>query len=398
MDRRKIVAQRLSGSLGALTAVALLAVAFTFALTLAPAPGGRAYAADSVVTEVRIDDEGVKVGQEGSGGEKTITIKHGKVEGLEGFGVNVDGEDVVRFGDDVIVNEGEVVRGDAVAIMGSVLVNGTVEGDAVAVGGSIDVGPRGRVDGDGVAIGGGVTREEGGSVGGEVVSIGKGGRWAGHWQDGRFIPSTRRHFPWRFFSGGGRLVGWVGWTIVVLVLCLLVAAIAGRQVGTIFARAKHEAFKMGLIGLAAWLLVGPVIVLFLVTIIGIPIGLVVIPILFALALLFGYTGIAQAVGERFGGAGPRSTYANVALGILLLNSLIILGSILRLPGGWIGAIGWVVTFVGAAVMFVAATVGLGTVIMTRFGTAKPKPAVCPPGTPGAGMPGGMPGPGTPGPA
>ena len=406
MARKTFVAQRLSGSVSTVPALALVALLAT-ALSLvsgSPFLAGKAYAADSVVTEIRIDNEGVKVTGEGKttvigSPEKGITIRH---EGNEPIGINVDGEDVVRFGDDVIVNEGEVVRGDAVAILGSVLVNGTVEGDAVAVGGGVSVGPNGRVDGDGVAIGGGVTREEGGSVGGEVVSIGKGGNWRGRWQNGQFI-RTHRGFPWRFFSGAGRLVGWIGWTIVVLILCLLVAAVAGRQVGTIYARARRDAFKMGLIGLAAWLLVGPVIVLFLVTIIGIPIGIVVIPILFALALLFGYTGVAQAVGERFGAGAGRSIYANVALGVLLLNALVILGSIFRLTGSVVGAFGWVITFVGAAVMFVAATVGLGTVIMTRFGTAKPKPAPCPPGMPGApgmpggGVPGGMPGmPGTPG--
>lgn len=324
-------------------------------------------------TEITIDDEGIKIGETRiePGDEIVPDLDEGEYWDEHGTRISVSGKDVVRFGDDVIIDEGEVVGGDAVAILGSVLVNGTLEGDAVAVGGSVTVGPKGRVDGDAVGIGGGVTKDPGGVIRGERVSIGKGGHWAGKWEEGGFRP-YHRTFPWGIFSRGGRLFLWIMWTLVLILLALLITAVIRRPVENICMRAKREAFKMGLIGLAAWLLLGPAMLIFIVTIIGIPIGLLVIPMVFALALLVGYTAVGMAVGEHFGGGNGRSPYLSVAIGILLLQALNIIAGIIRLPHSWLGAIGFVIAVIGYAVIFVAATVGLGSVIMTRFGTARAK--------------------------
>lgn len=373
MAGKTFVGERTSG---------LVALALTLAFALALCVVAPTWAADSTATEVIINEHGIRINDKQIAPGEADSV--GQVPGGT-YRISRDGEvqvvhgndnDVVRFGDDVIVEEGEVVEGDAVAIFGSVLVNGIVEGDAVAIGGAVTIGPRGRVDGDGVAIGGGVSRETGGEVRGETVSIGKGGDWGGEWVNGRYIRHHR--FPWGFFSRGGRLLVWIVWSVVLILLTLLVMAVARRPVENVCSRARHEAFKMGLIGLAAWLLVGPAIVLFLVTIIGIPIGLVVIPLLFAVALLLGYTGVGLAVGERIGGSAGRSAYLNLALGVLALQGVSIIAGIMRIPGSWLGVLGWIVAVVGWAVIFVASTVGLGAVIMTRFGTSAPK--VAPPGS------------------
>ncbi|MFZ1947333.1 MAG: hypothetical protein WAW06_07275 [bacterium] len=379
MVGKTFVGKRASGMVARRSGVAaiwvVLATAAVLALTLGLGLAARSEAADSTATEVIINEHGIRINdRQVAPGEadSMSSLPGGKYRVSRDGAVRIvhSDNDVVRFGDDVIVEEGEVVEGDAVAIFGSVLVNGVVEGDAVAVGGAVTVGPRGRVDGDGVAIGGGVSREAGGEVRGETVSIGKGGDWAGEWVNGRYM---RHHgFPWGFFSRGGRLLIWIVWSAVLVLLALLVLAVARRPVENVCAKARSEAFKMGLIGLAAWLLVGPAIVLFLITIIGIPIGLVVIPLLFALALLLGYTGVGLAVGERIGGSSGRSAYFNLALGIIALQGVTIIAGIMRIPGSWLGIMGWIVGVVGWAVIFVASTVGLGAVIMTKFGTAGPK--------------------------
>jgi hypothetical protein len=364
MALKKIFAQWPTG----LVAVLLVALAAFVMFGVASAVVRDAKAAkDSLVTDIQIDDEGVRVGDRTYKGPG-ITVHVGDDEGKHV--VNLDGKDVVRFGDDIIVNEGELIEGDAVAVLGSLLVNGAIEGDAVAVGGGITVGPTGRIDGDGVAIGGGVSKDPGGVIGGEMVSIGKGGNWAGYWKDGRYFPHHRA-YPWAVFSRSGRLFGWIIWTFVILVLALLVTAVARRPVENVCMRARREAFKAGLVGLAAWLLVGPIALLFIVTIIGIPVGLVVIPLLFSLAALLGYTGVGMAVGERLGGGIGKSPFMSVAIGIILLQAINIVAGIIRLPGSWLGAIGWIIAFFGWAVIFVAITIGLGAVILTKFGMARP---------------------------
>lgn len=60
--------------------------------------------------------------------------------------------------------------GDNVAILGSIVVDGTVNGDCVAVGGSIRLSEDASVGGDTVGLGGGVSRHPNAAVKGEVVS------------------------------------------------------------------------------------------------------------------------------------------------------------------------------------------------------------------------------------
>src|SRR5947209_6668841 len=62
-------------------------------------------------------------------------------------------DDIVRFGGGITVATGEYVGGDAVAIGGSVDVDGEVSGDTVAVGGSLTLGPHAHVHGDAVVVG-----------------------------------------------------------------------------------------------------------------------------------------------------------------------------------------------------------------------------------------------------
>ena len=192
-------------------------------------------------------------------------------------------------------------------------------------------------------------------------------------------PPFRRHMSADgLFSRSGRLFTHIIWALLVILLALIVAAVARRHVENVCLKAKREAFKMGLIGLLAEVLVLPVIALFCVTIIGIPIGLVAIPLVLALAMLLGYTGVGLAVGERFANGNGKSIYWSIMIGILLLEALKIISAVVRLPGGFLGYIGWVIAFIGWAVIYVAVTVGLGAVIMTRFGTRPTGPVPPPP--------------------
>ncbi len=60
--------------------------------------------------------------------------------------------------------------GDTVAILGNIIVDGTVSGDAVSVGGGIRLGEDAEVSGDTVGIGQGVYRHPNAVVNGQVVS------------------------------------------------------------------------------------------------------------------------------------------------------------------------------------------------------------------------------------
>ena len=79
--------------------------------------------------------------------------------------------DRVRIFGDVSVREDERVGGAAVAVMGSVRIDGEVDQDVVAVLGSVELGPHAVVRGDVVTVGGRLNRAATAQVGGAVTEV-----------------------------------------------------------------------------------------------------------------------------------------------------------------------------------------------------------------------------------
>ena len=304
------------------------------------------------------------------------------------------GNDRVRFGGSIDVEEGETINGDVVAIGGSVDVKGKVDGDVVAVGGSVDVqgqvtgdavavmggldlGPRAVVEGDAVAVGGSLDRAEGARVDGEVHEVGigawkGGGRWTGSSEMPRNV--------WRPF---GSLFSLLSTLVRVGVLCLLAALVmlvARDQVDRIAQRAVAEPLKAGAVGLLAQLLFVPLLIvtilLLLVTIVGIPL-LVLVPFgVLALMVfaLMGFTAVASYVGQwltaRFGWTG-YSSYVTTAAGIVLIASPLVLARLIGLGGGPLWLMSFGLAMVGFLCEYVAWTIGIGAVALQRFSPAAP---------------------------
>jgi hypothetical protein len=321
---------------------------------------------DDTVKQIEIGEDGV-----------VITDDEGDTMYLdweEAIGIETVGEDVVRIGNDVHVPEGQVVEGDAVAIMGDVRVDGYVEGDAVSVGGSLIVGPKGRIDGDGVSVGGSVEKE-GGVIRGETVSVGFGSGWC---SGPGFMMSS-------FFSAGRRLLLLIMWLIVLVVLGALLIAVVRRPVDIVSDRVRKEAFFNGLIGLLVWALFIPVMVLLVITIIGIPIA-ILLPFVFAIMMLLGFIGVSTATGQKFVPGTNGGAYKAMAVGVIILYGLVVLGALLRMGPGPLHFAGSIIAFIGWAVVFVAVTVGLGAVVTSRFGTREKMPKAAPATTQSLGGP------------
>ena len=150
---------------------------------------------DGIVIRTEVDDDreagaiDVYIDEGFSG-----VISGGELRCLKRSGIfdidECDEDDIVRFGKDIFIRAGKKIRGDVVAIGGSVYVEGRVYGDVVAVGGSVilDEGSNVRGDavsvggdlelldgsyvrGDAVAFGGSIEDEEGSHVGGDIVSM-----------------------------------------------------------------------------------------------------------------------------------------------------------------------------------------------------------------------------------
>jgi hypothetical protein len=293
--------------------------------------------------------------------------RHGEHDGRQRSGSKV------RFGGNITVDEDERVRDAVVAIGGSVSVHGQVDGDVVAIGGGIHLGPKAVVNGAVTSIGGGINREDGSRVNGDVVELGIGGPWT-------IVPWSAVGFQRDLFSEWFRLVG-TGLRIALLLLVtLLVVAVADRPVSRIAARAGDDPWVSGFVGLAAEILFVPVLVITVVvlaiSIIGIPLLLLVPFAIVALLLgvLMGFAGVARRLGRWAVGDG-RSAISTTAVGVILIVAGAILARLLYLIPGPFWPIAMAVGATGLFLEYVAWTVGLGALLLTRFGTRPQAPAV-----------------------
>ncbi|HXE81277.1 MAG TPA: hypothetical protein VNK41_11030 [Vicinamibacterales bacterium] len=272
----------------------------------------------------------------------------------------------VRFAGNVHVDEDEHLTAEVVTIFGSAAIDGRVDGDVVAVMGGVRLGPKAIVNGQVVSVGGGIDRAPGARVRGDVVEV-------------AFVPRMFGpmvgfgHVGSELFSGWARLMG-TGLRIgLMLLVSLAIVAIAGRPVSRIAQRVGEDPWVCGFVGLAAEVLFVPVLIITIVflaiSIIGIPL-LLLIP--FALVglligVLMGFAGVARRIGGWV--VGPdRSPMIATAVGVVLIAAGAVLARLLWLIPGPIGPIAFTVGAIGLFLEYVAWTVGLGALLLTRFGT------------------------------
>ena len=282
------------------------------------------------------------------------------------------GGDRIRIFGDVVVQEGEEVTGEVVAVLGSVRIDGEVSREVVAVLGSIELGPRAVVHGDVVSVGGRLRRDPGAQVGGSVteVSLGDFGTtidipWAPGWGPfhfGGFGPVTR------LFGTTFRLV------LLALLACIALV-VARRAVEGSAQRVTDEPVRATLVGLVAWALIVPVFMLvgmvLAISVVGIPL-LILLPfaLLFLMLMaLVGFSGTAAAVGQwtrrRFGMANV-SAFADLCLGILIILLPVLIARVVAFAGWTVSPLVFLLVTIGLAVEFLAWSSGFGAILTNAF--------------------------------
>jgi uncharacterized RDD family membrane protein YckC len=255
-----------------------------------------------------------------------------------------------------IINEGET--GDTVAVLGNVKLgtNASVHGDAVAVAGNLKMEPGSRVSGDAVSVGGGFEQAEGTQVGGDVIGF-KGFGWVGDYVEHCILKlrPLAPGLPW--------LWGVVG---VLLVLYLLIALVLPRPVAACASEIASRPATTFLVGLLTKFLLAPVVTLIL-AITGI--GVVLIPFLsaaMAFAGVLGKIGLLQFVGQQLGRQTGLSALEKPLLAFLV---------------AWAILTGlYMVPVVGFIAMSVTSIWALGAAVMAMFGGSRrelPQPPPAP---------------------
>ena len=296
--------------------------------------------------------------------------------------------DLVRFGEDIVIPEGKVVEGDVVAFGGSITVLGRVKGSCTAIGGSVHVEGKGAVEGDAVTMGGTVTTGDSATVGGSNVSLGSfNARRFSHWA------------PWMGAMGILGTGAWLAQMIFKILLALLfgwLALVLFRDrilyANRILTERFGKSFLFGLLGWVGMVFAVPVgivalvlfsvlaIVILCITIIGIPVAILV-----AIAMLLGLVGIVVAAGcaiflAYMQGAmylGQRVFGRRVEMKPLLALVIgAVIMAVLHGLGDLIGAfslfafhpIGMLLGIAAGFLCVILTTAGLGAMILGRFGT------------------------------
>jgi cytoskeletal protein CcmA (bactofilin family) len=314
------------------------------------------------------------------------------------FGGNIlvekeeEAEEAVAIGGSVRV-EGRVSR-DVVAIGGPVRVNGYVGGNVVSVGSSVYLGPGAIVDGDVSSSGGTIERAEGAQVHGSSSEIGP--PWAGPWRrDWDFDPAFG---PFSLFGASVEVFGSTVGMILLGILACLTLLIARGPVEQVDLRLRAEPLKSALVGLAGLLGSVPLIVVVLATLFVISVLLVLLLVgclllvllpffgfamvlALLLALLLGYSGAALRAGQwleaRFGWrlGGP---YAAVLVGVVAIQIWSVISHLLAMGPGVLDVFASMFSVFGFVVQALAWVLGFGAVLLSRFGAPTrfvPPPAV-----------------------
>jgi len=314
--------------------------------------------------------------------------------------------DLVRFGQDIVIPAEKVIEGSVITLGGSITVYGRVKGDVTAVGGSVSVRDSAVVEGDAVSVGGSTTVSEGAKIKGSNVSV---GGWPGRGHVGVL--------PFLGLMGLGAVTGVITTIIQVLVtllfawLCLLLVR---ERMEAAVARMDSQFGKSVLWGLVAWMAMIVAIpaicivcaiamVILVITIIGIPIAILLAfamvfalvgVVLGAIILMFlGYIDGAMYLGRKvLARRTPARTYKpiwEIAAGLSLILGMKLLGSLFGVLGIlFLMPIGIALGIASVVLGLVFMTAGMGGIVLTRFAKnplayAGAPSAPAPPTAPGA---------------
>lgn len=274
----------------------------------------------------------------------TYTLKSG--ETLNG--------DLVVFGGSANIEEGAKVEGNAVVIGGSLVVNGEVAGDVAVVGGAVTLGAESHVRGNLSTVGAMLTRTEGSQVDGEIFNT------ATSWQDrenGTQTPLPTPTVPPSVhinFQPFWSVANVIGQALALGILAMLVMLFLAPHTQRVGQAIVGQPVIAGLLGLLTVVLAPLALVLLIITILLIPVALVAV-IAIALAAVFGWIAIGLEIGERFTKAIKQQWHPSLAAGLGTFLLALVANII-----GLIACVGWLAPFL-------VTMLGIGGVIMTRFG-------------------------------
>jgi hypothetical protein len=240
---------------------------------------------------------------------------------------------------------------DSAAIFnGSALIEGTVRESVFVLNGDAEI--SGTVQEDVVVVNGDLVVRDGAEIGGDLVTQG-----TPDVEEGATVRGDRQSVTTRFdFEGwglAGRFAWWIGYSVSVLILGLLLLAFAPRLGEAVRAVVKARRGASIGWGFGLFFLIPIAAVVLLITVVGIPLGIFVL-----LALAFIYT-----LGYTIGTIGLGSLFVNESQSrfLVFLAGWLILRVLALIP------------FVGGLLWLAASVWGLGLLAVAIRSEHAPSP-------------------------
>ncbi len=258
--------------------------------------------------------------------------------------------------------EGSTVAGDVFVAGGKLSVSGVIQGSVAVFGGATVLADTAVVEGDFATFGGAVSQATGATIRGQIFS-GLGSRRGARSPESPVAPATpevpaapsapQTQGQTQPFGGLRRMIAWeiaaVSSALMLVVLGIIVVVLAPKAIGRVASAAASQpalSFGAGILTLVVGLLGG------LLLLIACGLGILLWLALIA-AMLFGWIGVGLWLGQRIFAAlkmRSSSSLLEVALGIFVITL------VANLP--------WCIGFLFTAVV---GSIGLGAVVLTRFG-------------------------------
>jgi len=274
----------------------------------------------------------------------------------------VKGDDIVRFGEGVLVEKDELVRGDLLIFGGDAIVEGKVTGNVVVIGGSIRARSGAEIKGDAVSIGGDLDEDSDVVIHGERIEVHP------------FVDSG-------LFSGAFRYrTAWVSASILVgvafvsLILFLLVVLFLRDRIGRAhqhLTASYLKSFGVGLLTLfVGFFAVSIVAIPLIISLIGIPIALLLFISCFGIWIIsdavFVFT-VGGIVARRMN-LESSSPFLRVAIGLLIMTVPEILAlavGVIHSP--FLAPFHLTLKSLSVFLWLFASVSGLGALALSRFG-------------------------------
>jgi hypothetical protein len=259
-------------------------------------------------------------------------------------GARAETVSIVKISSDVVIEENTKVR-NVVVFGGQITVHGTVEQHVVAIGGSAILTRTAVVGGDVVALGGIIAVGNGADVRGTVTEIN-----SSNISDAisDLLSDDWEGWSWLFAIFSGVVF------LITLIIAMPIAALIPKPIVTVSEGIALHTYRAIIAGFIGLLMITPVAVLLTLSVIGI----FLIPLemmLVSCAAIFGFIAVARTLGKRVLALAknPNDSLVRQTFWGLLVLWII----------GWIPYVGWMIKVL-------AIVLGLGGVIITRFGTKK----------------------------